>query len=175
MGRVLTGAISEASLSYETDRCLVQKGVPRPFYFIAASFLAILSHFVLAIATRQAFFVIGVTLAGLAFGMIWPLMVLCVGEIFGTAHVGANYMFYDGFTSAVGTFLLSKVVAQQVYEQHIDAYSSGNNDNVTCYGKECFQQTHFIIVLLSATCALVSVLLQYTTRNIYQKDSASRL
>ena len=173
-GRIITGAASEASLNYETRRCCIDKGIPRPFYFVAASVLAIFSHTILAIATSQALFVIGVTLSGIAFGMIWPLMVLCVSEFFGTAHVGANYMFYDGFTSAAGTFLLSKIVAQQVYEDHIEPPSSGKSDGVTCYGIKCFQQTHIIIVILSFTCVATSILMQYKTRNVYSKSNISR-
>jgi MFS family permease len=152
---------------------LIDRGVPRPFFFVAASLTAILAHTILAVATDQVSFVIGITISGVAFGMIWPLMVLCVGELFGTAHVGANYMFYDGFTSAAGTFILSKVVAQQVYEDHIDPHDngSGKSDGVTCYGKECFQKTHVIIVLLSLTCVAVSLLMQFKTRNVYNKTN----
>jgi hypothetical protein len=103
------------------------------------------------------------------------MMVLIVGEIYGTAHVAANYMFYDGFTSAAGTFLLSKVVAQEVYESHIDShYSDNDNDGVTCYGQKCFQQTHIVIALLSLTCVLTSMIMQYTTRHAYNKSSLHR-
>ena len=109
------------------------------------------------------------------------MMVLIVGEIYGTAHVAANYMFYDGFSLAGGTFLLSKVVAQEVYENHIDSdshYYSENNDNndgvTTCYGQQCFQQTHIVIALLSLTCVLTSVVMQYTTRHAYNKSSLHR-
>jgi len=80
-------------------------------------------------------------------------------------------MFYDGFTSATGTFLLSKVVAQQVYEEHIDRHSSENSDGVTCYGKECFQQTHVIIVVLAITCVATSILMQYKTRGVYSNSN----
>jgi fucose permease len=172
-GRIITGAASEAALTFDTRRCLIDRGVPRPFFFVAASLTAILAHTILAVATDQVSFVIGITISGVAFGMIWPLMVLCVGELFGTAHVGANYMFYDGFTSAAGTFILSKVVAQQVYEDHIDPHDngSGKSDGVTCYGKECFQKTHVIIVLLSLTCVAVSLLMQFKTRNVYNKTN----
>mmetsp|Transcript_32518 Transcript_32518/g.76574 ORF Transcript_32518/g.76574 Transcript_32518/m.76574 type:complete len:677 (-) Transcript_32518:2529-4559(-) len=175
-GRVITGAASEAALTFETRRCCIDKGVPRPFFFVLASFVSILAHTILAVATNQVSFVIGITLSGLAFGMGWPLMVLCVGEFFGTAHVGANYMFYDGFTSAAGTFLLSKVVAQQVYEEHIDHHhhdnGSGKDDGVTCYGIECFQTTHVVIVFLSATCVVVGLLMQYKTRGVYSRSNA---
>lgn len=166
-GRVITGAISESALTYNTNWCFIERGIPRPFFFVVASLAAVLSHTMLAVATEEIFFVYGVTLCGIAFGMIWPLMVLCVGEIYGTAHVGANYMFYDGVTSAAGTFLLSKMVAQKVYEEHIDTRSS--EGNTTCIGQACFRETHFVIVGLSLTCIVTSIILQYKTRDVYEK------
>lgn len=174
-GRVITGAASEAALEYDTRRCCIDFGVPRPFFFVAASLAGVVAHTILALATEEVSFVIGVTLSGVAFGMIWPLMVLCVGEIFGTDHVGANYMFFDGFTSAAGTFVLSKMVAQRVYESHIDPNSPGNDkDGATCYGQECFQQTHVVIVVLSLTCLVTSAITQYRTRGIYDNSGRSR-
>lgn len=170
-GRVITGAISEAALNYDTRRCCIDQGVPRPFFFVVASIAAAMAHILLATATEEIFFVFGVTLSGIAFGMIWPLMVLCVGEIYGTSHVGANYMFYDGVTSAAGTFLLSKVVAQEVYEEHID-HSGGGSSATTCIGQACFRQTHVVIVFLSLTCIVTSVMLQYKTRNVYNKTGS---
>jgi hypothetical protein len=166
-GRVITGAISESALTYNTRWCCIDKGVPRPFFFVVASIAAVLSHTMLATASDEAFFVLGVTLSGIAFGMIWPLMVLCVGEIYGTAHVGANYMFYDGVTSAAGTIFLSKLVAQRVYEEHIDPHSS--EGSTTCIGQACFRQTHVVVVVLSLTCIVTSAMLQYKTRDVYSK------
>lgn len=172
-GRVITGALSEAALSMDTQRCCIDRGIPRPFFFAAASLMGVLAHSILALATEEISFIVGITMAGAAFGMIWPLLVLCVGEFFGTEHVGANYMFYDGFVSAAGTFLLAKVVAQQVYESHIDPHSSNGggsgSDGVTCYGQKCFQMTHVVIVVLSLTCLVTSLMVQYKTRKIYNK------
>ena len=107
--RVATGALSESALNWNTRNCCIDNGVPRPTFLVAASVVGFVAHFSLAIATEEVPFVFGATLSGAAFGMVWPLMVLIVGEVFGTAHVGANYMFFDGFTSAAGTLLLSKV------------------------------------------------------------------
>lgn len=175
-GRVATGALSESALNWNTRKCCIDNGVPRPFFFILAGLAGVLAHTILAVATNEAPFVFGVTLSGAAFGMVWPLMVLIVGEVFGTAHVAANYMFYDGFTSAGGTLLLSKGVAQQVYESHIHGqYSEGDNDGgVTCYGQQCFQQTHVVIALLSLTCVFTSMVMQYKTRHTYNKASLHR-
>jgi hypothetical protein len=107
-----------------------------------------------------------VALSGAAFGMIWPLMVLIVGEVFGTANVGANYLFYDGFASALGTLLLSKFVAQSVYESHIDN-NDENADGLTCYGQDCFRMSHMIVAGLSLSCVLSSIGVLQTTRQSY--------
>lgn len=140
-------------------------GVPRPVFLVLASLVSALSHFILAVSTSDAAFAFGVTLSGVvgssvcvplcsfglpisdanimrmqAFGMVWPLMVLIIGEVFGTRHHGANYMFFDGFSSAAGTLLLSKFVAQEVYDEHIDE-SHGDpgaeGSNFKCFGAEC--------------------------------------
>lgn len=190
-GRVITGAISESALSWNTASCKCcgtcccgcynknSTGVPRPAFLIVASLVGVLAHLVLAITTHEVTFIIGVACAGVAFGMVWPLMVLVVGEVFGTAHHGANYMFFDGFTSAMGTLLLSKFVAQEVYEDHIDHHHSteaitsisvgDNNDGLTCYGSACFRASHLIVSFLSMTCVISSVALMYTTRSVYQR------
>jgi MFS family permease len=107
--RVVTGGLSESALNWNTRNCFIDNGVPRPAFLVAASLVGFAAHFLLAVATDEVPFVFGATLSGAAFGMVWPLMVLIVGEVFGTAHVGANYMFFDGFTSAVGTLFLTKV------------------------------------------------------------------
>ena len=148
-------------------------------------------------ATTKGLFVLGATLAGLAFGMVWPLVVssfysnhswfwstwqfpsnphnICVfpfqvlitGEVFGTANVGANYMFFDGFTSAAGSLLLSKFIAQEVYESHIDRHD--DPDNVTCLGSGCFSMTHAVCAALSAVCIFTSLCTMATTRKIYNQ------
>jgi MFS family permease len=164
LGRVATGAVSESALNWNTRRCMIDSGVPRPVFLVLASLVAFLSHFMLGLASRQFFFVLGSMLSGVAFGMVWPLMVLIVGEVFGTANAGANYMFYDGFSSAVGTLLLTKGLAQHVYEGHLAGGSS------TCQGQKCFQLTHLLVSVASLTCVVTSAGLVFASRNTYNKQ-----
>jgi MFS family permease len=161
--RVVTGAVSESALTW---RC----AWPRPAFFIVASLIGVFAHVVLANATSEGPFVVGVILSGIGFGMVWPLMVLIVGELYGKDHVGANYMFYDGFTSAVGTLAISKYIAQEVYEEHIDG--GGSPDNYTCYGIGCFQMSHLIVAALSTTCVFTSICVLCTRLS---KESYSNL
>jgi len=161
--RVVTGAVSESALTWH---CFW----PRPAFFIVASLVGFLAHVVLAGATTEFPFVVGVVLSGIAFGMIWPLMVLIVGDLYGKENVGANYMFYDGFTSAIGTLAISKYIAQSVYENHIDG-----PDTLTCYGTGCFQASHLIVAALSVSCVFTSACMLFTrlTRECYSNVNRS--
>ena len=79
LGRVMTGSLSSMAKR-------------RTSFLILASVAGLGSHAVLAVTTELVSFIGGVFLSGLAFGMVWPLMVLITGELFGASHVGANYM-----------------------------------------------------------------------------------
>jgi len=171
-GRVMTGALSESALNWSTRSCLIDNGVPRPFFLIVASLVSFVAHSVLSYASEEITFVIGAAMSGFAFGMVWPLMVLIVGEVFGTAHVGANYMFYDGFTSAMGTLFLSKLVAQTVYEDNVDPDDS--NNPFTCLGMSCFHTTHMVVAVLSLTCTISSACMMYTSKHVYNSSSLHR-
>jgi len=171
-GRVITGVLSEWALALNTTRCGISRGVPRPAFLIGASLIGVVAHLLLSVATTEGFFVLGVALSGAAFGSVWPLMVLIIGEVFGTTNVGANYMFYDGFSSAAGTLLLSKFVAQTVYESHID-HSDENSDGVTCYGQDCFRASQLIVAGLSLSCVLTSIGMLRTTRQTYDAATQS--
>ena len=176
--RVVTGTISEAALSWNLpwfcgylSSSGKGKGLARPAFLVVASIVSAAAHFSLAIATTEEGFALGVTLSGIAFGMVWPLMVLITGEVFGTRHVGANYMFFDGFSSAAGTLLLSKFVAQTVYDDHIDESNGDQIDEggYKCFGTGCFELSHLIVSVLSLTCILSSIGLIWTTRDVYRQ------
>lgn len=182
--RVCTGIMSEMALGWSPRYCgrlfsSGDAGVPRPVFLALASLIGAAAHFVLAISTSEGAFVFGVTLAGVSFGMVWPMMVLITGEVFGNRHVGANYMWYDGMSSAVGTLLFSKFVAQEVYDEHIaksdvgdsdgaTASAASDEDNFKCIGLDCFAMTHAIVSLLSLTCVLSSFALIRSTRDVHR-------
>lgn len=168
--RVATGSLSESALRWRVG-CFGD-GVPRPAFLVVASVIGAASHFALAVATTEEGFVTGVALSGLAFGMVWPLMVLISGEVYGNLHVGANYMFYDGASSAFGTLLLSKFVAQAVYDKHTKhsgGDGTGGDEDFTCYGKGCFQMSHLIVSALSLTCIASSIGFMCMTRDVYRR------
>jgi MFS family permease len=171
IARVAAGAISESALTWKTDRFGIDGGVPRPVFLIVASVVGICGQGILAYATTLGPFVVGIALSGVAFGGIWPLMVLCVGEVFGTAHHGANYLIFDGLSSAFGTLLVSKYLVQRVYESHIDL-SDPEADGITCYGSACFRLSHLATSLLCLSGVGTSLGFLHTTREAYQRHAS---
>lgn len=165
--RVATGSLSEAAMSWKVG--VDGSGVSRPVFLIIASVSSAIAHAILGLAAREGPFVVGVALSGAAFGMVWPLMVLIVGEVFGASYIASNYLIYDGCTSAAGTLLLSKFVAQDVYESHI----TPGGDGVTCYGLGCFSLSHFIVAGLALTSIITSVGVLLTTRDVYRNGRTS--
>jgi MFS family permease len=166
--RVFTGSLSEAALNWNVHSFGIDRGIPRPFFMILASIVGFIAHFILGLARTKWVFVFGVTLAGVAFGMVWPLMVLISAEVFGLPGAGQNYMFYDGVSSAAGTLLLTKFVAQAVYDENTDPNGA---DAKTCLGMACFRATHMIVAALCVSCIFSSWLMLYTSRHVYNKTS----
>ena len=157
--RILTGALSDAALTWQIGP--MDDGIPRPVFLIVAAFVGALAHAVLAMATAPAMFIIGILLAGVAFGMVWPLMVLICGEVFGMKNMATNYLLYDGTTSATGTLLFSKFVTQMVYERHTQ------EDSNTCFGQECFEASQWIVAAACITCAFAGYQMVKLTRHVY--------
>ena len=52
--------------------------MPRPAFLVVASLVSATSHFILAVSTSEVAFTLGVTLSGVAFGMVWPMMYVCL-------------------------------------------------------------------------------------------------
>jgi MFS family permease len=155
VSRVVAGTTSDA---------MAHRGVSRPCFLIVASCIAFLSHLILSVTTIKPLFAFGVASSGIAFGAVWPLMVLIVGEVFGEAHLGGKYMFFDGCTGSIGAFVLSNIVAGEVYEP-----SSVLEASYKCYGPSCFRLTHAIIAVLSLTAVATSIALFRSTREACSK------
>jgi hypothetical protein len=157
-------------------------GIPRPYAIMLASLFMSLGHFVLAIAASgksSAAMFVGVAIAAFGFGAAWPLLVILVSELFGTVHLGTNYMFFDGFCSAAGTYGLAKLLPQSVYMAHSNptAGDSGDDDSGShsCHGAGCFRLTHLVIGAVSFSAVFVSCAVAYRTRGLYRVIRANAL
>jgi MFS family permease len=110
--KVVPAALSLFSVFQSFGRVLMgiyssQPNTRRTVFLIVASLAGLVSHTVLALSTTLLPFLSGVVLSGLAFGMVWPLLVLICGEIFGTKYMGANYMVREKEFHSHYNFILS--------------------------------------------------------------------
>jgi Major Facilitator Superfamily len=157
-------ALARALTGYFSDSMWRRYQLPRTVFVTVSAALGMIGHFVLAVGDDRPLFVAGVILVGFSFGMMWPLMVLIVGDLYGKRYHGANYLLYDGFASAAGTLLLAKYVTQTVYENHIQP-DTGND--ITCYGKACFAGSHVVASLLCFVALLSAIATLTMTRQSY--------
>jgi MFS family permease len=148
------------------------KGTGRPIFFAAACLVMALGQFVLSTATGSAGVAGGVALCAIAFGSTWPLMVITTSELFGSKHLGGNYMVFDGTCSAIGTLALSKFVAEVWYNKNAVKQANGDMD---CHGPHCFRQAHVVMALLALTGAAASFVLWRRSQAHYRQHLAMSL
>jgi MFS family permease len=134
---------------------------PRPWALCAASAAAGAGHALLAYGGSPTSMLGGVGLVGLGFGMTWPLLVVLASELFGTTHLGTNYMFFNGICGGGGTLVFAKAIPQAVYQAHCAAGSS------TCSGAECFRAAHLSTAGALALAAAAAAALAVRTRPLY--------
>jgi len=134
----------------------VAMAIGQLLFLVAAHLTSDARHFV---------FVIGSVMAGLSFGAIWPHLVVLASELFGSQHLSANYMFYDGGCGAFGTMVLANALPNLFY--------SNDPNSDTCLGSHCYEGTHLCIIGLCASGALASVFIAVRSSQLYEEIMAS--
>ena len=143
---------------------------------------------------QSALLIVANFLGGAAFGAIWPHLVVvrCVAstrnlgmlaagwasppdrispaqlasELFGTANIAINYMFYDGCCAAVGILGIGNLLPRVFYRP-----SPGSAD---CIGAHCFAPTFGIVAILSLTGVGTGAVLSQRSSALYREIAASR-
>ena len=98
---------------------------------------------------------------GLAFGAMWPHFVVLASELFGSAHLATNYMFFDGSCGAAGTMLLANALPAYVY-----AKAAGGAAD--CDGPMCFGPTHGVIAALCGCAVIASAMIGCKSAELYR-------
>jgi len=139
------------------------------------------AHALLLAAHVEAILYLGVCLGGLAYGAFWSLIPTLTGELFG---MKAYASIYSSFAMAVslGSLVLSTTLASSNYDAHIatappaappplfaneTAPPSPPSTSKMCYGGECYQLTHLIVIGLCTFAALCMAALTARTRAFY--------
>lgn len=146
-------ALSRMAAGYGADRLLHVRYVPdwygaRVFRLVETCVIMALGHLVLALfSSTDSLFLLGISLTGVGFGALHPLLVVCTSEIFGLRHHSSNYTFFDGVGSAIGATCIAKFLVQHFYE------TSEEHGSTDCYGSQCFRPSHLIV---SSMCLLAA-------------------
>ena len=172
-----------------SDRVLAFRGRPRPW--IAAGIAALMgsAQLVLLLAGlcaagsvgQAALLALGSVCAGIAFGSMWPHLVVLASELFGSSHLAANYLFFDGGCGAVGTLLLANLLPTYFYARAAtnddDEGGSGADptnstcagSSTTCLGPQCFLPTHSIIAGLCVLAVVASAVIARRSAGLYRQ------
>ena len=110
---------------------------------------------------QAAVFVLATVVGGVSFGAAWPLLVILVSELFGSAHLATNYTFYDGICGCVGSIAFGNYLPSVFYDR---AASGG-----TCTGAACFGPTHLIISMYCLSSAAASLVLAWRSAGLYRR------
>ncbi|KAK3243818.1 hypothetical protein CYMTET_46543 [Cymbomonas tetramitiformis] len=153
LGRLFTGLISEVAM---------RRRVSRPLFLAVASAIMALGHMLLLVPELFALYG-GVMLCGYAFGMVWPILVVVCSELFGSLHMGSNYMLYDGGGNALGALMLAKFLPQTIYQAHVA------HGEKTCYGQACFSGSHLVLIALNMASIASALFLTLRNRSLYQR------
>jgi len=164
LGRLVAMLISDT---------LVRRGLPRPWFVVAdcavaasAQLLFLLSS-TLHGAAQSFVLVVSSLLGGLAFGAIWPHLVVLTSELFGSANLATNYMFYDGTCAAVGIVVIGNLLPRAFYRP-----AAGATD---CLGAECFAPTFAVVAALSASACVCAVVLSCRSVELYRQMGGREL
>ena len=175
-----------------SDRVLAFRGRPRPW--IAAGIAALMgsAQLVLLLAGlcaagsvgQAALLALGSVCAGIAFGSMWPHLVVLASELFGSSHLAANYLFFDGGCGAVGTLLLANLLPTFFYSRAATDDDEGGSgagsgpdltnrtcagSSSTCLGAQCFLPTHSIIAGLCLLAVVASAVIARRSAGLYRQ------
>lgn len=154
--RLFTGVVSNQ---------MVASGIPRTWCFVVLTLIMAAGHAVICLE-GPAPLLVGTALGGIAFGSVFPLLVLTVSEVFGQARLASNYMIFDGSPGAVGSIVFAKVLAGAVYRSH--QHCDVNGQHCECDGDECFRLSHLVIIGVELAVGLVGVFLGMRSRAVYK-------
>eukprot|EP00939_MAST-03C_sp_MAST-3C-sp1_P002313 g2313.t1 len=155
VSRMVAGAGADLLLKSPKKTISVDWYAARTWRLVEACLVMALGQILLLFCDSvKIVFLLGVSLCGLGFGSLHPLLVVCSSELFGLKYHSQNYTFFDGMGSAVSAVLMSQLLVQFEYEKHTVG------DANDCYGNGCFEVAH---VVATCTCVVSACAAAYMT------------
>mmetsp|Transcript_21036 Transcript_21036/g.38396 ORF Transcript_21036/g.38396 Transcript_21036/m.38396 type:complete len:543 (-) Transcript_21036:29-1657(-) len=142
---------------------MVRQRIARPWGFVVLLLEMAIAQAMLCIPGRAPLYG-GVALAGMAFGLTYPLMIVTIAELFGPRKIAPNYMIYDGSPGAASTLLIAKYLVGIVYERHTMPGES------TCYGDSCFWLSHAVVCCLQVVASFGAIWLARSSIIVYEQS-----
>ena len=94
-----------------------------------------------------------------------PQIIIIVSDLFGSKHLGANYLFYDGNATMISSLGLGKYLVEAIYQRQAKRLGDGTN----CYGPHCFAVTHMVCAFLCGLGAASSMVLAHRSLPTYRR------
>ncbi|XP_010459545.1 PREDICTED: probable transporter MCH1 isoform X2 [Camelina sativa] len=146
---------------YVSDLLLHSKGWPRPLLMATTLGTMTIGHLIIASGFRGNLYP-GSIIIGICYGSQWSLMPTITSELFGVKHMGTIYNTIS-IASPMGSYIFSVRLIGYIYDHTITG--EGN----TCYGPHCFRLSFVIIASVAFLGFLVSCVLVFRTKTLYQQ------
>lgn len=158
--------IGRFGAGYVSDLLLHSKGWPRPLLMAATLGTMTVGHLIIASGFQGNLYP-GSIIVGVCYGSQWSLMPTITSELFGVKHMGTIYNTIS-IASPMGSYIFSVRLIGYIYDQTITG--EGN----TCYGPHCFRLSFVIIASVAFLGFLVSCVLVFRTKMLYQQIFENR-
>lgn len=164
IGRIGGGAVSEHFVRL--------KATPRTVWMTVTQTIMIAVHLFFASAITGSLYV-GCALLGICYGVQFSVMVPTASELFGLKHFGIIYNFLT-IGNPLGAFFFSGLLAAYIYDKEAEkqngVFHPGflSSSDVDCVGASCFRLTFLIMAGVCAVGTLLSILLTFRIRPVYE-------
>ncbi|XP_050232311.1 protein NUCLEAR FUSION DEFECTIVE 4 [Mercurialis annua] len=153
VGRLGSGAVSEHFVR--------SRALPRTVWMTCALVIMTMTLILFAFDLNGILYV-AAALIGVAYGILYSVMVPTASELFGLKHFGIIYTTML-LGNPAGALLFSGLLAGHVYDA--EAAKQGSS---TCIGVDCFKLTFLALASLCGLGTILSVILTVRIRPVYQ-------
>eukprot|EP01059_Diplonema_ambulator_P011651 TRINITY_DN21657_c0_g1_i1.p1 TRINITY_DN21657_c0_g1~~TRINITY_DN21657_c0_g1_i1.p1 ORF type:complete len:573 (+),score=134.20 TRINITY_DN21657_c0_g1_i1:40-1719(+) len=119
------------------------------------------AHLLLALPI-DVFVIPGACLSAFAYGCAWSTFPPLIADLFGFSAFATMYSLF-AISACLGSLICSTFLASKIYEYHT---SSGETD---CYGDDCYQLTHIILIGMCIAGLVCSVILNRHVKHVYTR------
>ncbi|XP_010250689.1 PREDICTED: protein NUCLEAR FUSION DEFECTIVE 4 [Nelumbo nucifera] len=184
LGRIAGGYFSEIIVR--------DYAYPRPVAMAVAQIIMVVGHLLFAMGWTGGAMYGGTLLIGLGYGAHWAIVPAAATELFGLKKFGALYNFLT-LANPAGSLIFSGVIASNIYDHEAEKQSRqmqlhhqqkqnsvfllgrtmpadvelGVEESLRCEGAVCFFLTSMIMSGLCIVAVLLSMVLVYRTKIVY--------